>query len=181
MDGVGLGKHDAGDAVFRAKTPNLDLFASNPLAGQLSAHGVAVGMPSDGDMGNSEVGHNCIGAGRIFDQGAKLVVKLSKAVESSKAKHGPQLSNGSSGRTELFTFLDYSPMAMSTAISIIFWPCWNTPLRPAFDAAAFTSCSMDETSKRPARSPTSSNSKRHSSRSIATIRETLLLHPVVAE
>ena len=85
MDGVGLGKHDAGDAVFRAKTPNLDLFASNPLAGQLSAHGVAVGMPSDGDMGNSEVGHNCIGAGRIFDQGAKLVgeaIKSGRILES---------------------------------------------------------------------------------------------------
>jgi 2,3-bisphosphoglycerate-independent phosphoglycerate mutase len=39
----------------------------------LRAHGVAVGMPDDGDMGNSEVGHNALGAGRIFDQGAKLV------------------------------------------------------------------------------------------------------------
>ena len=85
MDGVGLGKQDAGDAVFQAKTPNLDLFASNPLAAQVSAHGVAVGMPSDGDMGNSEVGHNCIGAGRIFDQGAKLVgeaIKSGRILES---------------------------------------------------------------------------------------------------
>ena len=37
------------------------------------AHGTAVGLPSDGDMGNSEVGHNALGAGRVFDQGAKLV------------------------------------------------------------------------------------------------------------
>ena len=121
MDGVGLGKQDAGDAVFQAKTPNLDLFASNPLAAQVSAHGVAVGMPSDGDMGNSEVGHNCIGAGRIFDQGAKSSsVKLSKAAGFSKAKHGPRLSNRSSDRTVLCTFSAYSPMAMSIAISIIF-------------------------------------------------------------
>ena len=39
----------------------------------IAAHGTAVGMPSDKDMGNSEVGHNALGAGRVFDQGAKLV------------------------------------------------------------------------------------------------------------
>ena len=81
MDGIGLGKRDAGDAVFQAKTPNLDRLAAGSLATQLSAHGVAVGMPSDGDMGNSEVGHNCIGAGRIFDQGAKLV---GQAIETGR-------------------------------------------------------------------------------------------------
>src|SRR5690606_19962098 len=45
----------------------------NALYTTLSAHGVAVGMPSDADMGNSEVGHNALGAGRVYDQGAKLV------------------------------------------------------------------------------------------------------------
>jgi 2,3-bisphosphoglycerate-independent phosphoglycerate mutase len=44
-----------------------------PVFRRLKAHGTAVGLPSDGDMGNSEVGHNAIGAGRIFDQGAQLV------------------------------------------------------------------------------------------------------------
>jgi len=73
MDGVGIGRRDESDAVWLARTPTLDWLAGQPLATTLKAHGTAVGMPSDGDMGNSEVGHNALGAGRIFDQGAKLV------------------------------------------------------------------------------------------------------------
>lgn len=73
MDGVGIGAGDEGDAVRLAHTPTLDWLATHAATGQLAAHGVAVGMPSDADMGNSEVGHNALGAGRIFDQGAKLV------------------------------------------------------------------------------------------------------------
>jgi 2,3-bisphosphoglycerate-independent phosphoglycerate mutase len=73
MDGVGIGAHDAGDAVWLARTPTLDLLAKQPAVTTLRAHGTAVGMPSDADMGNSEVGHNALGAGRTFDQGAKLV------------------------------------------------------------------------------------------------------------
>lgn len=73
MDGVGLGKHDESDAVYLARTPNLDFLQKNALYTTLNAHGVAVGMPSNADMGNSEVGHNALGAGRIYDQGAKLV------------------------------------------------------------------------------------------------------------
>ncbi len=73
LDGVGIGNHDAGDAVHLAHTPTLDWLATLPSATQIAAHGRAVGMPSDADMGNSEVGHNALGAGRVFDQGAKLV------------------------------------------------------------------------------------------------------------
>jgi 2,3-bisphosphoglycerate-independent phosphoglycerate mutase len=73
MDGVGLGKQDESDAVFLARKPNLDWLKKNALYTTLNAHGVAVGMPSNGDMGNSEVGHNALGAGRVYDQGAKLV------------------------------------------------------------------------------------------------------------
>lgn len=73
MDGVGCGSHDEGDAVWLARTPNLDFLAKNALTTQLLAHGRAVGLPSDDDMGNSEVGHNAMGAGRVFDQGAKRV------------------------------------------------------------------------------------------------------------
>jgi len=73
MDGVGLGKNDEGDAVHLARKPNLDWLRQHALYTTLRAHGVAVGMPSDADMGNSEVGHNALGAGRIYDQGAKLV------------------------------------------------------------------------------------------------------------
>jgi 2,3-bisphosphoglycerate-independent phosphoglycerate mutase len=73
MDGVGLGAKDESDAVFLARTPHLDWLTKNALYTTLSAHGVAVGMPSNADMGNSEVGHNALGAGRVYDQGAKLV------------------------------------------------------------------------------------------------------------
>ncbi|MFZ1289053.1 MAG: 2,3-bisphosphoglycerate-independent phosphoglycerate mutase [Melioribacteraceae bacterium] len=73
MDGVGFGKQDESDGVFLAKTPNLDKLLTLPNKTRLKAHGTAVGLPSDDDMGNSEVGHNALGAGRIFDQGAKLV------------------------------------------------------------------------------------------------------------
>jgi 2,3-bisphosphoglycerate-independent phosphoglycerate mutase len=73
LDGVGLGQQDESDAVWLARTPNLDWLAGNALTTSLAAHGTAVGMPSDADMGNSEVGHNALGAGRVFDQGAKLV------------------------------------------------------------------------------------------------------------
>ncbi len=73
MDGVGLGPEDESDGVHMAYTPVLDELLQGRLVTRLKAHGTAVGLPSDGDMGNSEVGHNALGAGRIFAQGAKLV------------------------------------------------------------------------------------------------------------
>ena len=73
MDGIGLGKRDESDGVFLANTPVLDRLFGEPLYASLKAHGTAVGQPSDEDMGNSEVGHNALGAGRVFSQGAKLV------------------------------------------------------------------------------------------------------------
>ena len=85
LDGVGFGKYADGDAVKQANTPVLDeLMASCPFT-RLKAHGTAVGMPSDADMGNSEVGHNAIGSGRVFSQGAKLV---GEAVSSGKLFEG---------------------------------------------------------------------------------------------
>ncbi len=75
MDGVGWGRRDHGDAVFTARTPTLDaLMAKHPWR-LLLAHGPSVGLPDWSDMGNSEVGHNALGGGRIFDQGAKLVTQ----------------------------------------------------------------------------------------------------------
>ena len=73
LDGVGLGPKNEGNAFYRAATPNFDNLKEKFLVTSLQAHGKAVGLPSDGDMGNSEVGHNVLGAGRIFAQGAKLV------------------------------------------------------------------------------------------------------------
>ena len=73
MDGYGLPKTDVGSAIAAARKPTLDrLFADYPNI-RLRAHGTAVGMPSDDDMGNSEVGHNAIGAGQVYSQGASLV------------------------------------------------------------------------------------------------------------
>ncbi|MDD2269414.1 MAG: 2,3-bisphosphoglycerate-independent phosphoglycerate mutase [Eubacteriales bacterium] len=85
MDGVGLASANEGNAVTLAKTPNLDkLIATYPMV-SLQAHGMAVGLPSDDDMGNSEVGHNALGAGQVFAQGAKLV---SSAIESGRMFEG---------------------------------------------------------------------------------------------
>ncbi len=73
LDGVGIGPGDGGDAVHLAHKPVLhDLWQHSPTR-PLRAHGTAVGLPSDTDMGNSEVGHNALGAGRVFEQGAALV------------------------------------------------------------------------------------------------------------
>ncbi len=73
MDGVGFGKYEDGDAVKQAMTKNLDKLMKTCPWTKLKAHGTAVGLPSDADMGNSEVGHNAMGCGRVFAQGAKLV------------------------------------------------------------------------------------------------------------
>ena len=81
MDGVGIGKYQEGDAVLDSNTPFLHkLMATMPMT-TLKAHGTAVGLPSDADMGNSEVGHNAMGCGRVFSQGAMLV---SEAIASGK-------------------------------------------------------------------------------------------------
>jgi 2,3-bisphosphoglycerate-independent phosphoglycerate mutase len=73
MDGVGRGAGDEADAVAIASTPTLDRLWVPGARAELRAHGKAVGLPSDDDMGNSEVGHNALGAGKIYAQGAKLV------------------------------------------------------------------------------------------------------------
>ena len=81
MDGIGLAPDTASNAVKNAKTPTLDMLMEKYPMVKLKAHGTAVGLPSDDDMGNSEVGHNALGAGQVFAQGAKLV---SNSIESRK-------------------------------------------------------------------------------------------------
>ena len=81
MDGVGLAPAGESNAVYLARTPNLDRLMANYPMIPLRAHGTAVGLPSDDDMGNSEVGHNALGSGQVFAQGAKLV---SASIESGK-------------------------------------------------------------------------------------------------
>ena len=81
MDGVGIAPEGPTNAVSRAFTPTLDKLLNNHPCVTLKAHGMAVGLPSDDDMGNSEVGHNALGAGQVFAQGAKLVTQ---SIESGK-------------------------------------------------------------------------------------------------
>ncbi|MEE9369506.1 MAG: 2,3-bisphosphoglycerate-independent phosphoglycerate mutase [Pontiella sp.] len=102
MDGVGIGKNPESDCVQLADTPTLDWLRDNAVYTELRAHGVAVGLPDDGDMGNSEVGHNAIGCGRVFEQGAALIGKalgsgsmfegaVWKELTANVAKHDSEL------------------------------------------------------------------------------------------
>lgn len=82
MDGTGIGPGDEFDAVHMAKTPFMDSLRQNTkLFRSLRAHGTAVGLPTDADMGNSEVGHNALGSGRVALQGASLVDDALKSGE----------------------------------------------------------------------------------------------------
>ncbi len=81
MDGIGICEREEGNAIKAADTPTLDMLAEKYHCLSLKAHGTAVGLPSDDDMGNSEVGHNALGAGQVFAQGAKLV---SEAIETGR-------------------------------------------------------------------------------------------------
>ena len=81
MDGVGESSEELGNMVMKATTPTLDALKANDPFRIIKAHGTAVGLPSDDDMGNSEVGHNALGCGQIYSQGAKLV---NESIESGK-------------------------------------------------------------------------------------------------
>ena len=83
MDGVGKTDKDlgGGNMVLHAHTPTLDEMSRLFPNTTIQAHGTAVGLPSDDDMGNSEVGHNALGCGQIYAQGAKLV---NESIESGK-------------------------------------------------------------------------------------------------
>lgn len=88
LDGLGIGQHNESNAVFVAKTPVLDgLLKSNPTA-TLEASGEAVGLPA-GQMGNSEVGHMNLGAGRIVYQ---ELGRINKAVRDGELNHNPALN-----------------------------------------------------------------------------------------
>ncbi len=93
MDGIGLTDRVEGNAVKQAYTPTLDRIMAQYPTVKLRAHGTAVGLPTDDDMGNSEVGHNAIGAGKVYSQGAKLVAQ---SIETGKmfANHAWQEVSG---------------------------------------------------------------------------------------
>ena len=75
MDGIGISENTEGNAVYNAYTPNLDNLLKQYPNTLINAHGSAVGLPSDDDMGNSEVGHNAIGSGQIYSQVQSLLMK----------------------------------------------------------------------------------------------------------
>jgi len=105
MDGVGIGKHDDSDGVFLAKTPCLDELMKSKFYTQLKAHGTAVGMPSDDDMGNSEVGHNALGAGRVFDQGAKLAQRSIESGAIFETQIWQELVERVNAQNKIFHFI----------------------------------------------------------------------------
>ena len=114
MDGVGYREDTLGNAVASSLKPNLDWLPFNCRYRLIRAHGTAVGLPSDDDMGNSEVGHNALGGGRCYPQGARPETKQSNPAEFFRAVPGRVLSSTASNirvrctswacfRTEMFT------------------------------------------------------------------------------
>ncbi|MDD5861796.1 MAG: 2,3-bisphosphoglycerate-independent phosphoglycerate mutase [Prevotella sp.] len=89
LDGWGIGKHDKGDVIYNTPTPYLDYLNAVSAHSQLQASGENVGLP-DGQMGNSEVGHLNIGAGRIVFQD---LVKINKACESGSILKNQEVIN----------------------------------------------------------------------------------------
>ena len=105
MDGVGLGKYKEGDAVLDSNTPFLHNMMNTLPMTSLKAHGTAVGLPSDADMGNSEVGHNAMGCGRVFAQGAKLVTEAIESGRMFEGKTWKELVGQVNGRSSCLHFL----------------------------------------------------------------------------
>ena len=102
MDGIGISEKTEGNAVKNAYTPNLDYLMSNCEHTAIKAHGTAVGLPSDGDMGNSEVGHNAIGCGQVYSQGAKLVNESIETKAIYESKTWKELVENAKGHTMHF-------------------------------------------------------------------------------
>ncbi len=89
LDGWGIGKHGKGDVIYNTPTPYLDYLNAVSAHSQLMACGEDVGLPK-GQMGNSEVGHLNIGAGRIVYQD---LVKINKACESGDILKNKEIVN----------------------------------------------------------------------------------------
>lgn len=102
MDGIGITEPSEGNAVYQSYTPTLDRLMKTYPTALLKAHGTAVGLPSDEDMGNSEVGHNAIGSGQVFAQGAKLVTEAIATGSLYKGKGWSEVSaNAAQNNTTL--------------------------------------------------------------------------------
>ncbi|MDR1032738.1 MAG: 2,3-bisphosphoglycerate-independent phosphoglycerate mutase [Candidatus Nomurabacteria bacterium] len=86
LDGFGLSSNSVGNAIEAANTPVLDKAMMSYPMQRLKASGRAVGLPADDEVGNSEVGHNAMGAGRVYAQDARLVNESLKSGEVFKGK-----------------------------------------------------------------------------------------------
>lgn len=102
MDGVGIKDDINGNAFMKSSTPNLDYLMHNGLYTTLFAHGPYVGLPGYDDMGNSEVGHNAMGCGQIYSQGAKLVNEAIESKELFRSKIWQELVSYSKNTTMHF-------------------------------------------------------------------------------
>ena len=105
MDGVGYSPKEEGNAVAQARKPYLDSLMKKYSHVLLKAHGTAVGMPSDADMGNSEVGHNAIGAGQVYEQGAALVAKSIQTGEIFKRDAWKEITENVRAKKSTLHFL----------------------------------------------------------------------------
>ena len=99
MDGIGERDDAFGNAVKNANTPTLNYLKANSAFTTIKAHGTAVGLPSDEDMGNSEVGHNAIGCGQIYSQGAKLVNESIESGSLFESETWKELVENAKGHT----------------------------------------------------------------------------------
>ncbi len=88
LDGWGIGQHGKGDVIYNTPTPYLDYLYATSAHAQLDASGQDVGLP-DGQMGNSEVGHLNIGAGRIVYQD---LAKINRACQDGSIRHNPAVA-----------------------------------------------------------------------------------------
>ena len=87
LDGYGIGDHGKDDAIYNAETPYIDRLMKEYPNSRLQASGEDVGLP-DGQMGNSEVGHLNIGAGRIVYQD---LVKINRAIADGSFGEKPEI------------------------------------------------------------------------------------------
>src|SRR5215831_18725095 len=87
LDGWGIGSNPDGNSILLAGTPELDRISRGYPSTELQTSGLAVGLP-EGQMGNSEVGHTNIGAGRIVYQD---LVRINRACERGELAHNPVL------------------------------------------------------------------------------------------
>jgi len=87
LDGWGIGKHDKTDAIFNTPTPFMNSLSEKYPHAQLLTCGENVGLP-DGQMGNSEVGHLNIGAGRVVNQD---LVRINKACRDNSIMQNPEI------------------------------------------------------------------------------------------